>query len=88
MKQLSKDPIKVYVGRQQIEEGIRRSRTLCPVAMAIDAKKLGPAIVGLDYIEAGGRRFVTPPQVADAIMAFDEGRAVLPFTFEWPGSVA
>lgn len=79
-----KDKLIVWIGSQHIEQGIRRSRTCCPVALAINDRKLGPAIVGVDYIEANGFQFRTPPLVSDAIMALDEGRDVPPFGFEWP----
>lgn len=81
---MAKEQPKVWVGSQHIEQGIRRSRTLCPVALAINEKGLGPATVGVDYIETQGKRIRTPPSVVNAIMALDCGKPVKPFGFEWP----
>jgi hypothetical protein len=73
----------IFVSARHLADGIRRSKTLCPVAMAIDAAGLGPAEVDMDNIRGGSTVFKTPPEVAQRILEIDSGET-LPFAFQWP----
>lgn len=81
---MSKPLPKIVVSGRHIASGVRRSKTLCAVAMAINESGFGPAEVEMDHIRGGATVFRTPEHVAENILAIDEGRDVQAFEFQWP----
>lgn len=76
--------MKVFVGPTACVVGRRFSKTQCPIALALQARGFQNVSVDLDLIRFGNHAVPTPQLVQDTLMANDEGRELVPFSFELP----
>ena len=75
--------MQVDVTVQDIAAGVAGSVDSCPVALAAGRCGLGPVRVGSFGLRVGrGTWFRLPRTVTEFIYAFDDGRPVVPFSFE------
>lgn len=81
--------MKFRVTKEDIEKGIHRSISACPVARSIEAHGFSGPTVAKDWLnfrKAGAfYRVLTPRSASRFIVAFDKRRLVKPFTFEIKG---
>lgn len=76
------EPKRIYVPEGMFREGLRFSKKLCPIALALVAHGFANVSVDLEHIRADGLDIKTPDAVQEAIMAFDMRQPVRPFVFE------
>jgi hypothetical protein len=81
--------MKISVTSEDIAAGKRGSCVDCPVVLAVERASGGAVIAGRTWITAAfdgrpGRRWRTPDIVAEFMLLFDQGRPVVPFTFDLP----
>lgn len=76
--------MKISVTQDDIDKGVARRCTECPVALAATRHVGKPVFVGPNYILSEPLEWDTPSAVKEFIAAFDNGQPVKPFEFELP----
>jgi len=78
--------MKIYVTQDHINRGLKSDCARCPVALALgEALNLPHNRISVDPDEiwVGGEGVIeTPPEVANFVYDFDEGKLVHPFEFD------
>lgn len=73
--------MRIYVTQNDIEHGIQRSPTLCPIALALKRRKVRFESVDTDGIRLITRKIPIPEHASWFIDSFDQEDTVRPFSF-------
>lgn len=81
--------MRIAVTQENIDKGVRGETSNCPIALAVKALGYEYVCVGAESVDAlrgsDGRAFLwyLPNEATSFVHAFDEGRKVAPFTFDF-----